>query len=123
VDRDEVRVTPDSEPVEHLPRSVEQRMVRVRRWQRDLLCLPPSPAPPLLRNHQFRVRGAPTPLALAFAVRVGLTPRPEVVGRTPAKALVRLADLLTTTVPVAGPVARLALPGAATACVGVVTAG
>ena len=120
-DFDEVRVTAYAQAVQHLPRLVEQRVMRVRRRQGHqlglLACLPPAP----LCEQQLRVREAPAPSSLALTLRMSCAPGAEVVRGTTSQATVRLAHLLPATLPVTGPVPRLALAGAAATRVGVVT--
>jgi hypothetical protein len=120
-DRDQVRITADAQSVQHLPGLVEQRMMRVRRRKGYLLGLLARPPPAPLSEQQLRVREAPALSALALALGVCCAPGAEIFRVTKPQATVCLAHLLPTTLGVSGPVAGLALSGAAATGVGIVT--
>jgi hypothetical protein len=83
VDGDQMCVSADPEPMEHLPRGIEQRVMRVRRRHGYLFRLMADAPPPLLRANQMRVRGTPASAALAFLFGVRLAPGPKVIGGSP----------------------------------------
>ena len=119
-DRNEVAVPPDTDPIEHLPRRVEQRMVRMGGRKGDdegpLTCPPPT----LLREEQLRVCFAPSQSALALSMGVRRAPVAEVVGGTPPEATVRLSTLLAASFRVTSTIPSFTLTGTATSGVGVV---
>jgi hypothetical protein len=119
-DRDKVGVAANADELQHFPRSVEQRVVRMggrKRHDKSLLARPPAT---LLREEQLRVRLAPPQSALALSIGVRCAPVAEIVRGTPPEATVRLTTLLPATFRVASPIAGLALTGVATTGVGVV---
>jgi hypothetical protein len=80
MDRREVVITPDPQPVEDLPCALEQGMASVRRRDRHELGTPARRSASTLCPEQARVRQLPSVPACPLRLGVGEPPFPEVVG-------------------------------------------
>ncbi len=109
MDRYEVVIAPDAQPMEDVPRRIEQRVLRMRRRDRgDVDASSFAIAPALLAKEAW-VAEPPASPTLALAVGVGLAPVPK-VGRLPSQEPPSGGpDLGATALGVTVPIARLAL--------------
>ena len=123
VDGHEVVVAPHAEAVEDLPGLLEQRMTRVRGWQRDDLDpVAVAPAALLLADRTW-VRQPPSTSSLALGLGIGRAPRAEVVGSPIAQPALRVAGLGSTPFRVALAIAALPFAGSAPTGLGIVAVG